>query len=146
MKRIRGVLAVLAVAILFVGCSRKEQSVTLVTEQSGIRVEMTMDAKGDKVTRLLQVTEVPVEGLTEEQIIGAGVIIDEVANGSGGTEYTQEVINGVMKEVLIIDVTDKDMLQEVRTRKILPVEGGAVWLSLKDSVEVLEVQGWTKVK
>lgn len=126
----------------------KEQSVTLVYEQEGVSMEYTLDATGDIVHTITQVSSVDCSLYTEEQVEMIQASIEEYAGvyeAYEGVEYTSSVEDGFMSETIKIDVSDKDTIDELSESGLLPIEGdGEVSLiSLEKTVESLEGQGWT---
>lgn len=146
MKKMLSAVLVCAVAVLTVGCGQKEQSATLYKEQNGIRIESTYDAVGDRVMKITQTTTVSLENYNEDQkkqfestCEQAEKLYDEVE----GTTYQVTMTDSKMVEVLTIDASKPETLQELNEKNLLPIEGNASALSFKKSIENLKSQGWT---
>lgn len=145
-KKAAILLTLCLVFTVFAGCGKKEQSATCTIEQNGAKVEMVLDAEGDKVVKLTQTTVVPLEGLDEDT---AAVLeetlkqYEEIYAAYDSVKYEHEQSDTELKETVAIDLEDKDELKELSDAGLLPIEGDADTISLKKSKEALEEAGWT---
>ena len=149
MKRIMKLLVVLMAGAMLAGCGGKEQTVTMTTDTDGVKIEMVISAKGDTVTKTVQTSTMETSGLPEEQVEQMQGYADSLAETMGAmeaAEYKSEITDGEFKEVITIDMTNKEALDELVAAGISPVEGTTSRISLKKTVEALESQGWTKAK
>lgn len=149
MRKILTVVLTCISVLMLVGCGGKEQSVTLTTEQMGVKVAMTLDAKGDKVTKISQTNTVPIENLTEEQKTAIDDAIEQAASsyeGYEGVTYSHEITDTEVKEIIAIDMTQKDAVEELSKQGLLPIEGSSSNISLEKTQENLIGQGWEVVE
>lgn len=125
----------------------EEQSVTLNYEMEGVTMEYTLDATGDIVHTITQVSSVDCSAYTEEQVAVLQSSLEEYATvyeAYEGVEYSSSVEEGFMYETIKIDVTDQDTISELSEAGLLPIEGDSAitFISLEKTVESLESQGW----
>lgn len=134
-------------ALSLVACGGgKEQSATLVTEQNGVKMEYTIDAAGDSVHTITQVSSMDCSMYSDEEI----ALVEESAEEYSaiydeyeGVEHSFSVEDGYLVETIKIDVSDKDTVSELVEAGLLPVDGSSTKISFKLTVESLQEQGWT---
>lgn len=126
-------------------CSKSDpQTVTLFIEESGVTSYYTMEADGDIVHTIKQVTSMDCTGFTEEQfaIIDESVAeYKEIYEAIEGITYNVEVTDTAMTETITIDVSNETTVSTLSEQGLMPVEGeGAI--SLEKTVESMTEQGW----
>ena len=147
MKKTISAILVITLLLALVGCGSAEpQSVTLLYEENGVIIEYTLDALGDKCQKLTQTTTMDCAGWPEEQI---QIIEDAVAEYSSiyeqyeGVTYTTKIDGTTFSEILVLDISDAELVNSLSDAGLLPVDGDAKYISLKQTVENLTAQGWT---
>lgn len=149
MKRVISVIAACVMVLGLAACGGKEVKNAAVCkiEQNGAEIEMVLDAKGDKITKINQTVKISIEGYSEEQVQSLQDMVDQVAETYkeiDGITYEIEQDNTEIAEKISMDVENKDTLKAVIEAGLLPVEGDNVTkLSLKSTKEALEKAGWT---
>ncbi len=150
MKRILSVLLIATMVIGLVACSGKEQTVTMTTTMNGADVEMVLDAKGDKINRITQKTELSIEGVSEDQLEQYKTTLDGIKasyDAIDGVTYKVNYSDTKIEETIVMDVGNSDTLKKLIDSKLLPVtKSNAKALSLKKTKEGLESSGWTEKK
>lgn len=132
-------------ALCLVACGGEEKSVTMISEQDGVKVEYTMDAKGDVVHTITQVSTIDCSAFTDEDLELIKASAEECSKVYGeyeGVEYSYSTEEGYMHETIVIDVSDMDMCKELAEQGMLPIEGNAKFISLKLTIESMEEQGF----
>lgn len=125
----------------------EEQSVTLNYEMEGVNMEYTLDAAGDVVHTITQVSSVDCSAYTEDQVAMLQSSLEEYAtvyDAYEGVEYSSSVEEGFMYETIKIDVSEQDTISELSEAGLLPIESDSAvtFISLEKTVENLESQGW----
>ena len=149
MKKIVSIVAVVCLALGLAACGAKvkeEKGVAVLTmEQEALKTTMTLDAKGDTVTRITQDSVISTANLTEEQIQMVLTASEQAKSSYAeikGIEYSLEQKDGEIVEKIVIP-TDKDTLQAVIKAGLLPVtDSKAEKLSVKETKKALEAAGW----
>ena len=146
MKKTISAILVVMLLLALVGCGSAEpQTVTLFYEESGIRMEQKLEANGDKCHTMTQTTTIDCTGWSEEDF---QMLEDAVAEYSGiyeeyeGVTYTTKIEGTSFSEILVLDISDADLVKSLSEAGLLPIEGEAKYISLKRSVENLNAQGW----
>lgn len=149
MKRVVSMIAVCVMALGLMACGKEEVKSAAVCkiEQNGVPIEMVLDAKGDKITKINQTARISIEGFSEEQVNAIQETIDQAAavyKEIEGVSYEIEQNDTDIAEKIIMNVEDKDTLKAVIDAGLLPVTGDNITqLSLKKTKESLESAGWT---
>ena len=146
MKRMFGLILASLMVLSMIGCSGKEQSTTLIYEESGVTMEYKMDAKGDIVHTITQTTTLDCSDFSEEDIAAFQALIDQTSVSYAeyeGVTYESDFENSILKEVITIDASDSDTLTGLSEAGLLPLEGDSTKISLKKTIEALENQGWS---
>lgn len=147
MKKIVSIVAVVCLALGLAACGAKEEKgvAVLKMEQDALKITMTLDAKGDTVTKITQESVVSTEKLTEEQVQMVMAASEQAKSSYGaikGIDYSLEQKDGEIVEKVEIP-TDKETLQAVIKAKLLPVtDEKAEKLSVKETKKSLEAAGW----
>lgn len=144
-KRVVSVLVMCALVAMLSACGGKEESKTCTLTQDGSTVEIKIDAKGDIITKWTQTSTLSTEGLGEEVVATLEAAIDQMKTTYGeysNVEYSGSLSGNSFVEVIAIDMTDKDGVQKLVDAGLLPVEGNASKLSMKQTVENLEKSGY----
>ncbi len=148
MKKVWKLMVVCIGVLMIAGCGGKEQTVKLAIEQNGAKVESELEAKGDIVTKMTQTTVLNLADYSEEQIAAmeqTAMSYEETLNVEGA-EYTYEITDTELKEVMSFDFTNKDMIKSLAGTGMLPVDGEGDVVSLKLTVENLESSGMEVVE
>lgn len=157
MKKIKRVVAgLLAIGMVFAlaACGGKEQTVTYRIEQdepaTGLKTvdTMTLEAKGDKVQKLIEVLELDMTNVDETQIEAtvAGVdIMVETCKAIEGVTCEGGLTDKTYKMTLEVDATG-NAVKELADAGILKVDGSTSGISLKATGSALEAVGYTKVE
>jgi len=155
MKNVRkvvvGMLA-LVMAFAMTACGGKEQSVTyrMVQEESGLAItdEITLEAKGDVVQKMIEKIEVDtsvLDATQKEQIVaiyGEVVAMYQAVEGvectgvAGDNNYTMDIV---------IDATGS-AVEELTELGLLELDGMGNGISLKASQAGFEASGYTIVE
>lgn len=148
MKRVVSMIAVCVMALGLMACGGKEVKNAAVCkiEQNGVKIEMALDAKGDKITKINQTSKISIEGVSEEDVKTLQDTIDQAAvyKDIDGVSYEIEQKDTEITEKISMNVEDKDTLKAVIDAGLLPVTGDNITkLSLKATKESLESSGWT---
>lgn len=149
MKRIISIMVACVMVLGLVACGGKEVESAAVCkiEQNGVKIEMVLDAKGDKITKINQTSSISIEGYSEEQVQSLQDMVDQTAEtykAIEGITYEIEQDDTEIDEKISMNVGDKDTLKAVIDAGLLPVTGDNVTqLSLKSTKEALEEAGWT---
>lgn len=145
MKRLFCLILTNLMILSLIGCGGKEQSTTLLYEESGVTMEYKMDAKGDIVHTITQTSILDCSEYTEEEIAA----IEELVAQTGasyeeyeGVTYESAVEGTTLKEIITIDASNSDTLTTLSEAGLLPIDGDSTKISLKKTVESLESQGW----
>lgn len=145
-KRVISVLVMCALVAMLSACGGKEESATCRLDQNGTSIEIKIDAKGDTITKWTQTSTMSTEGLGEEMVAALEGVIEEMKttySQYSNVKYTGTVSGDSVTEVVEIDMTDKDGVQQLVDAGLLPVEGNASRLSMKQTVENLKASGYT---
>lgn len=155
MKRMKRVVAgLLAIGMVFAlaACGGKEQTVTYRMEQdnSGVKTvdTMTLEAKGDKVQKLIEVIELDMTDVDDSQIDVAVAGFDamvETCKAIEGVTCDGGLTDKTYKITLEVDATG-NAVKELADAGILQVEGSTSGISLKATGTALEAAGYTKVE
>ncbi|HIU74995.1 MAG TPA: DUF1307 domain-containing protein [Candidatus Pelethocola excrementipullorum] len=132
--------------LAMVGCGAKKQTATCTIEQDGMKIEMVLDAEGDKIMKLTQTSTVSLEGVAEEQVAALDENIAQIKEqyeAIDGVKYNFEKSDKELKEIVEIDTSNKDTLKAAIESELLPVEGNQSSLSLKATKESMADLGWT---
>lgn len=149
MKRMKRMLSFVLTGLMLLAmaaCGAKEQSKVLVYEQSGVVMEYKMDAKGDVIHTITQTSVIDCSQYTEDQILQMEEMIEEVSpvyEEIEGVTYEVTRDGDELKEIITIDASNADALEELSDAGMLPLEGSGQKISLEKTVESLESQGWT---
>lgn len=146
MKRMLGLILTGLMVLAMVGCGGKEQTKVLTYEQSGVVMEYKMDAKGDVIHTITQTSVIDCSQYTEDQILQMEEMIEEVSpvyEEIEGVTYEVTRDGDELKEIITIDASNADALEELSDAGMLPLEGDGSKISLEKTVESLEGQGWT---
>lgn len=128
-------------------CGSKSQTVTLLYDETdtGIKTTYTLEADGDVVHTITQVTTMDCTDFTEEQF---DIINESVEQYKGiyeaieGIQYDVKITDTSMVETITIDVSNEATVTSLSEQNLMPVEGeGAI--SLEKTVESMTGQGWT---
>lgn len=149
MKKLLSLVLVLSMALCFIGCA-KETETTYVTEDSGIKMEIKLHAKGDAIKRIVQTFTYSLDEYSEEEkaIVAANVeqLADEYENIDGVT-YTSNTTDNAISLCFDMDVSKKDTFKNLVEQDLLYVDRkDADYLSLKETKKGLESEGFTEVK
>lgn len=145
MKRLFCLILASLMVLSMIGCGGKEQSTTLLYEESGITMEYKMDAKGDIVHTITQTSILDCSAYTEEEIAAIEELMVQTSTSYGEYEcvtYESVVEDTTLKETITIDASDSDTLKALSEAGLLPIDGNSSKISLKKTVESLESQGW----
>lgn len=149
MKKIRYVIAaMLIISALVVGCGSKEpQSATFTINQSGVEMEMVVDAEGDKITKLTQTSTLDLSAYSEDQIAAIEAEVDKASTeykDTDGVSYNSETSGGILTETVEISIND-DNLGDIISQGIVPIDGDddVDYLSFDATRESLADAGWT---
>ena len=147
MKKTISAILVVTLLLALVGCGSAEpQSVTLVYEESGVHMEQLLEANGDKCHTMTQTTTIDCTGWPEEQM---QLLEEAVAEYSGiyaqyeGVTYSTKTEGSSFSEILVLDISNADLVKSLSEAGLLPIEGEAKYISLKQSVDNMTAQGWT---
>lgn len=146
-KRVISVLVLCALVAMLTACGGKEETTTCRLEQEDVIMEIKIDAKGDIITKWTQTSTIT--NLDEDVKAVLESVVDELKAGYDGysnVEYTTKFENDSFIEVVAIDMTDKDGVKKLVDEGLLPVEGNASRLSMKQTVENLKSQGYVVVE
>lgn len=149
MKKIISIMIACVMVLGLVACGGKEVESAAVCkiEQNGVEIEMVLDAKGDKITKIHQTSSISIEGYSEEQVQSLQDMVDQTAEtykAIEGITYEIEQDDTEIAEKISMNVGDKDTLKAVIDAGLLPVTGDNVTqLSLKSTKEALKESGWT---
>lgn len=145
-KKLITMFLLVCMALAAVGCgAAKKQTATCTIEQNGAKVQMDLEAEGDKIVKLTQTSTVPLDGITDEIMEAVDQEIEaakERFEGIDGVTYSSDKTDTELKEVIVIN-TDKETLKAVTEKGLLPVEGNTDSLSLEATKKSLEKNGWT---
>lgn len=143
------IASILVFAMTACGGSKEPQSATLKLSVDGVTISYQLDAKGDIVQTMTQVSTLEKAAFTyadvdsfEASFAEYQVIYDAIE----GVTYSTESTDTELIETIVMDVSDSDTLQALIDQGLLPVEGNTKRISLSSTVESLEAQGWTIVK
>ena len=147
MKKIIGIVLISVMAMLCVACGSKEETAicTVVLEESGIEHKMTLDAKGDIVHTMTQVTTVDLSYYTDSHVTALKSSLEqykEVYDSIKGVKYKAEVKGNNIYERITIDLTKEKTIKALREKELLPIDGSSDKISLKKTVSNLKDQGW----
>lgn len=157
MKKHLSILCVLAIAILMMfslsACAAKEQTATLETTEEGggfnIAVSLTLDAKGDKVYKITQVSSLDYTeaGLTEEDASAYADQLESELNDQisdvDGASYTCVLEGTTIKETFTFDTSTPEQVKQITDAQLLDLQENTEIISFKQSVEQLQQNGWT---
>lgn len=150
MKKWFSFLLTAMLLLALTACGSKAQTVTLLSEdaESGISTKYTMEADGDIVHTITQVTTMDCADFTEEQI---DVITESVEQYKAiyaevdGVTYDVEITETAMTETIVIDASNEATMTALSENNLMPIEGeGAI--SLEKTVDAMSEQGWTVQK
>jgi uncharacterized lipoprotein YehR (DUF1307 family) len=148
-KRLVLSLGMVLMLVFLTSCGGgKEQTATFLMDNSdtmGVHVEMVVNAKGDKIMDITQTSVMKLEMYPEEQIEQLrmmSAMIEETCNEIDGATYTVTETEEEYKEVVELNVGNKDTLKAIVEAELLPVEGGTDQLSFKGTKENLVDYGW----
>ena len=147
MKKAISAILVVTLLLALVGCGSAEpQSVTLVYEEDGVYMEQLLEANGDKCHTMTQTTTIDCTGWPEEQM---QLLEEAVAEYSSiyaqyeSVTYTTKTEGSSFSEIVVLDISNAELVKSLSEAGLLPIEGEAKYISLKQSVENLTAQGWT---
>lgn len=141
-----GLAGLMTMSVAACGGGNEEQMVTLLYEQDGVTMEYTMEATGDKVHTITQVSKMDCSLYTEEQVALVEQSLEEysaVYDEYEGVEYSYTLEDAMISETIKMDVSDSDTIDALSESGLLPIEGEADYISLEKTVDNLEEQGWT---
>ncbi len=146
MKKIFAFFLVACMAFSLTACSEKEQTVTLIIEDSGVYGEYTIKAAGDLIHTIEQTTTMDCSGYTEDQLDILQDFIDEykaIYADIEGVTYDASISETAMVETIKIDVSNEAAVSALTEADLLPLEGEGD-LSFEKTVASMKEQGWTE--
>ena len=148
-KKLLALIMVMILAVSVVACGGdKEKSVTLTMSQNGVTVDYTLEAKGDKVTKIKQVTTMDCSAYSDEDIEYLEEMLEAYSDyyeGFGCAKYSTKINNDKLVETITIDTTDMDGVQELSDAGLFPMTvDNADYISLEKSIESLKDLGLTE--
>lgn len=131
-------------------CGSKAQTVTLLSEdtESGISTKYTMEADGDIVHTITQVTTMDCSDFTEEQIDVIKESVEQYKAIYGeveGVTYDVEITDTAMTETIVIDASNETTMSALSESNLMPIEGEGS-ISFEKTVDSMTEQGWTVQK
>ncbi len=135
---------------MVVACGSKEATTTtLVGDFDGINYSIILDAEGDKVTQLTQITTMDLSGYDEETISLLEESIKEyetIYSEYDCATYTTELSDVEFKETITFDLSKPDYINELAEAGVLPLENDekVAYISLKESIANYEELGMVK--
>ncbi len=153
MKKIVGILLAAVFALSMVACGGKTETVTMrsTQETSGIAIvdTMTLEAKGDKITKITEVLDMDCSSLDDATFEVLKQSYDELSKGYEGVEgveFTPKEDGKIITWNIVIDPTP-ETIETLAKAGLLQttgdVDGG---LSLKVTKEGLSKNGYEEVK
>lgn len=150
MKKWFSFLLTAMLLLALTACGSKAQTVTLLSEdaESGISTKYTMEADGDIVHTITQVTTMDCADFTEEQIDVIKESVEQyktIYTEVEGVTYDVEITETAMTETIVIDASNEATMTALSENNLMPIEGeGAI--SLEKTVDSMSKQGWTVQK
>ena len=158
MKTIRQMTVIFLAAVLalsLAACGSAEKTVVLqgdMTEETGgipTTDTWTLTAKGDIIQKITEVYEMDFSDYDEEMIAMATSMFDslimEPAQGIEGVECTSAMNGSTYVITMTIDCTG-DALKQAAEAELLTVDGNTDAISLKQTQESLEGQGYKVIE
>lgn len=147
MKRVASILMMCALMAVLGACGAgKEETATCKIEQEGVAVEVKIDAVNDIISKWTQTSIIPIGDMSEDDKALIDAVIDQMTetySAYSAVNYDAQLKDGSFVEVITIDMTNKDDVQGLVDENLLPVQGNASRLSLKQTVNNLKASGWT---
>ncbi len=149
MKKWISFLCVVLLTGALAGCGgSKEQTAAFTMEQDGMVNKITLEATNDEVHTFTQVSEVDLSAYDEEvvdQVESAATELESSLTAYESVQYSYEVNDGMLKETIIIDMSNTDELKELVDQGFIPINGGGddMKISLEQSTKSLQDAGWT---
>jgi len=151
MKRVVNILIIcLALVGLLVGCGSKPNAFTATMEEGDEKTEMLIDGKGDTLEKITQTTTINIAEFGEAEREAVLSVLDDAKaemqselSGIEGVTHSIEVVGDDIVEIMVIDATNSDSLDKLSAAGILPLEGETSRLSMKQSKESLQKEGFT---
>ncbi|MDY5585084.1 MAG: DUF1307 domain-containing protein [Arcanobacterium sp.] len=125
------------------------ESKTFVMGNEFVQIEMTLEAKEDKVQTITQHSTIDTAKVTDTAMLDTVreqvEITKEKMSDITGAEYKFTEKDGIMTEDMVLPVHTKELLDQITEKELLPVTGENVeFLSLEQSVKSLTAQGWVE--
>ena len=150
MKKIICTMLTAIMTLSMVACGGAKKTVTLTYEEAGMSCEYTMDAKGDAVKKITQVTTIDTSQFTSDILASLETTLEEtksIADGVDCVTYTVEQTETAYIETIILDVSSKDNIDEISDSGIMPLDvDNADYISLEKTTENMESAGFTVVE
>lgn len=151
MKKIRGFILILILALFLTACSTGTESTrTFVLEKDGVKTTMVYTFKGDKVSKqttenVIQYDLVGISSKEEAQEL-FDPMSEQFQNFDGLTQsmeyYDTNAIENLIIDYTVVDFDEVKHLPGMSFDQEAKVKG----ISMKKSAELLESQGFTEVK
>ncbi len=139
MKKI--ISACLMAAIVLAGCSSSATTTTICTlEQEGLSGTVTLEAKGDKVTKQTESVLIPTNGATPEDIEKTKSTLEQMYGGLEGVTMNFEEKDGKFLLETVIDYSKAD-LAKLSESGLIEAEGKVAYISLKETIAFQEQSG-----
>lgn len=145
MKKVLSILTVFCMLLALTGCGAKEQKASCVLEQNGVELRINFEAKGDVITKMTQISTIHMDQLSDAQVEAVRKGIEQAKEGYASidkVDYSIEDSGTLLVETITIN-TDAETIKALSEKKLLPVQGSSNQLSLKNSLENFEKQGYT---
>ena len=150
MKKLTKVLSICVALLLIVGCGAKPTAFTATTDIDGEKTEMRFDGMGDTVNQIVQTTTIDLSDMSDEEKALMQPILDsavaqmqqELADIEG-TSHSVEMVGDALVEILTIDASNKDSIESLSEKGLLPLEGSASKISMNETKKGLQAAGFT---
>lgn len=145
MKKLILICSLLVLMLALVACGSGEESITGRLSQESINIDMTLTAKDDVVTRLVQDSEMDLSAYTDEQKEQVRKLVEDAKvqfDGVEGVTYTSSEENDKLVENIDINITE-DNFEALKEKGIIPLDNPeADYISLESTKENLQQAGW----
>ena len=141
---------ILAFAVVACGGGEKKKTVTLTMEQNGVSLDYVMEAKGDKVTSIKQISYIDCSVYSDEEVESLMEMLDEYSATYAAydcVDYSTKIQGDDLVETISIDTTDIDEVKALSAAGLVPIDTtNASFISLEKTIESLKSIGMTEKK